>query len=286
MHKIQYNGKEILPPKSDIVFKSIFGIEPNDRLVDFLNNILDLNISNKDEISICNPEIDKQKESDKFSRLDLKIKTKDSIIDLEIQVINENNNIQRSLYYLSCLIKDSEPIGSKYDHLTTSIVIFICDFIIRDTDSEYHEIYKFIGSKTGSDLNFPARIHFIELPKFNKKCQIEDRNKWMHFLTINDKMELEKVKEQDSIMNDTIEKLLYISADDKLVMEYEARLNAIRDEERRINSSFSAGVKEGRLEGRLEGKIEIAKKMKSLEQDINFIIELTGLTEEEINNIK
>ena len=59
MHKIQYNGKEILPPKSDIVFKSIFGIEPNDRLVDFLYNILDLNIINKDEISICNPESDK-----------------------------------------------------------------------------------------------------------------------------------------------------------------------------------------------------------------------------------
>ena len=118
MHKIQYNGKEILPPKSDIVFKSIFGIEPNDRLVDFLKNIVGLNINKKEDIEILNPEIDKQKESDKLSRLDLKIKTPDTIVDIEIQVINENNNIQRALYYLSCLIKDSEPIGSKYINLT------------------------------------------------------------------------------------------------------------------------------------------------------------------------
>ena len=84
MHKIQYNGKEILPPKSDIVFKSIFGIEPNDRLVDFLKNIVGLNINKKEDIEILNPEIDKQKESDKLSRLDLKIKTPDTIVDIEI----------------------------------------------------------------------------------------------------------------------------------------------------------------------------------------------------------
>ena len=184
-------------------------------------------------------------------------------------------------------------MGSKYNNLTTSMVIYICDFIIRDTDEEYHEIYKLLGIKTGSDLNFPAQIHIIELPKFNKKCQIDEHNKWMHFLTIDDKMDLEKVKEKDFIMKDTIEKLLYISGDDKLVMEYEARQNAIRDEERRINSAYSAGEKEGRIEGRLEGlqegelkkAINVAKKMKVLKHDISLISELTGLSESEIKGL-
>ena len=105
-------------------------------------------------------------------------------------------------------------------------------------------------------------------------------------------------------MNDTIEKLLYISGDDKLVMEYEARQNAIRDEERRINSAYSAGVKDGELKGevkglhkgRIEGKLEglqegelkkainVAKKMKALGHDISLISELTGLSESEIND--
>ena len=89
MKKIEYNGKEILPPKSDIVFKSIFGKESSEFLVDFLNNTLGLSIESKDDITICNPEIDKDKESDKFARLDLKIRTKDKLIDVEVQVINE-----------------------------------------------------------------------------------------------------------------------------------------------------------------------------------------------------
>ena len=317
MKKIEYNGKEILPPKSDIVFKSIFGKEPSDRLVDFLNNTLGLSIESKDDITICNPEIDKDKESDKFARLDLKIRTKDKLIDVEVQIINEKNIVQRALYYLACLIKDSEPPGSKYDTLTTSIVVFICDFIIRKEDDVYHEIYKMLGKKTGSDLKFPARIHLIELPKFNKNSDVVDNNKWMHFLTINDKIELEKVKEKDPIMSNSIDRLLYISSDEKLAMQYEARQNEIKDEERRMNSSFSAGrnegfeegklkgikegklkgikegklkgIKEGKLEGIKEGKLEgvrdIARRMKDSGYNSKFITEMTGLTEEEINNI-
>ena len=50
------------------------------------------------------------------------------------------------------------------------------------------------------------------------------------------------------------------------------------------------GLAEGRAEGRLEGKTEekqeIAKKMKSKGFDINEISEITGLSVEEIENIK
>ena len=297
MKKIEYNGKKILPPKSDIVFKSIFGKEPSGLLVDFLNNTLGLNIENKNDITICNPEIDKDKESDIFARLDLKVRTKGTLIDVEIQVINERNIVQRALYYLGCLIKDAEPIGSKYDTITTSIVVFICDFVIRKEDDVYHEIYKLLGEKTGSDLDFPARIHLIELPKFNKNSDVDDTNKWMHFLTINDKMELEKVKEKDPIMSNSIDRLLYISSDEKITMEYEARLNEVKDEERRMNSSFSAGrnegyeegikegIKEGELKGAKASELNIALKMKNSGLDSKFISEITGLTEEEIKNI-
>ena len=88
-----------------------------------------------------------------------------------------------------------------------------------------------LGEKTGSDLKFPARIHLIEFPKFNKKSDAVDNNKWTHFLTIHDKIELEKVKEKDPIMSNSIDRLLYISSDEKLALQYEARLNEIKDEE-------------------------------------------------------
>ena len=119
----------------------------------------------------------------------------------------------------------------------------------------------------------------------------------MYFLTINDKIELEKVKEKDPIMSNSIDRLLYISSDEKITMQYEARLNEIKDEERRMNSSFSAGrnegfeegklkgIKEGKLEGLKEGDFKTAKLLKKLGYDTNAIIKYTGLTEEEVNNI-
>ena len=72
-----------------------------------------------------------------------------------------------------------------------------------------------------------------------------------------------------------------------------------------MNSSFSAGrnegfeegklkgikegklkgIKEGKLEGAKESELNIALKMKNSGLDSKFISEITGLTEEEINNI-
>ena len=48
----------------------------------------------------------------------------------------------------------------------------------------------------------------------------------------------------------------------------------------------SMAIKEGREEGRKEEKEEIAKKLLKLGLEINKIIEATGLTKEEIENLK
>ena len=259
MKKIKYNGKNILSPKCNKVFKGILGTEPNDRLVDFLNNTLNINVECKEDILICNSEIDKQKKSDETIRLDLKLTTKEGRVDVEIQVLDEENAIQNNLNYLNCLTRRSEPEGSRYEPSTTSIAVFICDYIIRNEDETYHDKFKFFGTKTGTDSNLPLIIHIIELPKFNKNSDLDDTNKWMHFLTISDETELEKVRGMDSIMSDSIDKLLHISAKE----EYEV------------------GVKEGKL----EASRNVARRMKNFGYDLKFITEMIGLSAEEIKSI-
>ena len=52
------------------------------------------------EVEIKNSDIEKAYIEDKFSRLDVKAKTNNKeIINIEIQLKNEYNMIQRSLYY-------------------------------------------------------------------------------------------------------------------------------------------------------------------------------------------
>ena len=52
------------------------------------------------------------------------------------------------------------------------------------------------------------------------------------------------------------------------------------------NTGREDGEKEGKLEGEHQRSIEIAKNMLELDIDIDKIVKATGLSEEEINNLK
>ena len=83
--------------------------------------------------------------------------------------------------------------------------------------------------------------------------------------------EIEKAKKE-------LEKLAMNPEDREL---YELRLKAIRDE---MNIRYS-GYVDGKIEGKNERNIEIAKKMLKKCMKIEDIIELTGLSQEEIEKL-
>lgn len=92
--------------------------------------------------------------------------------------------------------------------------------------------------------------------------------------------EIEKAKKE-------LEKLAMNPEDREL---YELRLKAIRDEINIKYSGYIDGKAEGMVEGEVKGKnernIEIAKKMLKKCMKIEDIIELTGLSQEKIENLK
>ena len=225
MKKIEYNGKKLLPPKSDIVFKGIFGMEPNDLLVDFLNNTLNLDIKGKEDILICNSDYE---ETDAF---DLKVRTKDGLIDVEILVLNEKNVVQKPIKFYDCLDRRKVPEGAEFlDKSIKTVAVFISDYIIKGSIFSCHSIYKLLDVESETKPMFPIDVHTIELPKFDKDCYIDKSNKWIHFLAIDNEKDLEKVKEIDPIMSSAIDKLLQISDDEKIIMDYEASIKKLEAE--------------------------------------------------------
>ncbi len=70
----------------------------------------------------------------------------------------------------------------------------------------------------------------------------------------------------------------------ELEEKYERDIKNIR-ESGKIDGK-TEGKKEGRLEGKLEEKKEIAKKLKGIGMTIKEIKEITGLSEDDIKNIK
>ena len=97
---------------------------------------------------------------------------------------------------------------------------------------------------------------------------------------------MEECKKENKEIKEAVEQLTQMSAD-----EYERELYEIRERSRltyntEMYEARRKGMEEGEIKGKEEGKTEekkkIAKKMKEKGADIEYIIEITGLTEEEI----
>ena len=86
-------------------------------------------------------------------------------------------------------------------------------------------------------------------------------------------------------MKETIETIQGLSASDKLRYKLEAEEDAKRIYKTEIYDAKQEGEAFGLEKGKLNGLKDVARKMKCSGLDISFIIEMTGLTEEEINNI-
>lgn len=84
-------------------------------------------------------------------------------------------------------------------------------------------------------------------------------------------------------MKEAKEKLEIMSEDERMQRLAELREKAIMDEKAIKRFAMREGREKGREEGLEEGRKEIAKKMKEKGADIEFIKEVTNLTEEEIN---
>ncbi len=93
-------GPVLLPPTMDFVFKGLFGNEKRpELLISFLNAVLtpDEPITS---ITFKDRTIDKQYKEDKMGTLDILATTnKGELINVEVQVADEKNMIERSLFY-------------------------------------------------------------------------------------------------------------------------------------------------------------------------------------------
>lgn len=103
----------LLPLTSDVVFKEVLGQEESKPiLMGFLNDILDMNITSPDQITLLNPELNPEYIDDKLSILDIRVQLQDhTSIDVEIQVIDQHNIEPRALYYVCRLCADQLQKG-------------------------------------------------------------------------------------------------------------------------------------------------------------------------------
>ncbi len=284
----------LLDPKMDFVFKNIFGSEKNPQiLISFLNATL----KPKDLITaveLKNTDINKNYIEDKFSRLDVKATTSNNeIINIEIQLKNEYNMIKRSLYYWSKLYSDQLTEGEDYSALKRTICINILNFKYLKT-RKFHSGYRLKEIYSNEELTNVVEIHFIEIPKLEDGTDEKDMlANWIEFLKDPESETVRSLEMSIEEIRQAKDELVKMSNDDAQRELYEMRAKTLRDEVSALNNAERKGIKKGREEGRKQGiqegekkkAVEIAKSLLDI-LDVDTIALKTGLSKDEINNLK
>ena len=274
------------PPKMDIIFQAIFGEVGSENITkDFLEKILKRKI---EKISLDkNPILRRELKDNKLGVLDIitELDGKEKC-NIEMQLIDKNNIIERMLYYWSKMYTRQIKAGDDYNKLEKTIVILIADFNIKGLEEvEYHSTWKIIETNSVKKLILTDKfeLDIIELLKIkgreNEKDQLLD---WLIFLENPESERVARKMEENKNLKEAVEKLDRISEDEKMQRIIELREKAIRDE----HAIYAKGLDDGVEKGAREKQIEIAKSMLKENMDIEIIIKITGLTKEEIEKLK
>lgn len=290
-----------LSPKLDVVFQALFGEVGNESITKgFLETILERKI---DSIDLSrNPILRREFKDEKLGVLDIIAKLDENeICNIELQIVDKKNIIERILYYWSRLYSRQIKSGEYYKILQKAIVILITDFKLENLEElDYHSRWKIMEDKQGKKIILTQKleIDIIELPKIiGKEKEQDNLLDWLYFLE-NPKSErvTKKMKENENL-KEAVKKLDNLSEDEKMQRIADLRQKAIMDEkaiyekgleigiEKGIQRGMEKGIEKGIMEGSQKEKIEIAKKMLELKIDKETIAEATGLTEQEIEKI-
>jgi predicted transposase/invertase (TIGR01784 family) len=278
-----------LSPKLDVVFQALFGEVGNESITKgFLETILERKI---DSIDLSrNPILRREFKDEKLGVLDIIAKLDENeICNIELQIVDKKNIIERILYYWSRLYSRQIKSGEDYKILQKAIVILITDFKIENLEElDYHSRWKIMEDKQGKKIILTQKleIDIIELPKIiGKEKEQDNLLDWLYFLE-NPKSErvTKKMKENENL-KEAVKKLDNLSEDEKMQRIADLRQKAIMDEKAIYEKGLEVGIEKGIMEGSQKEKIEIAKKMLELKIDKKTIAEATGLTEQEIEKI-
>ena len=264
---------------NDFVFKKVFGKKGNESILkDLLEAILKIKIK-KIELQ-TEVELEKELIDDKTGVLDIEATIDDNtIIDIEMQMRNQYNMKERSLFYWAGLYYTALKKKGEYKENKRVITINIVNFDMFK-EGPYHEKIELRREYKNILLTNKLEIHFIQLSKFLKEGQEEKDKKmwqWLTFICNKNRKEVERVMKENKEIEKANEELEYLTGDDAV-----RRIAFLREKAERDYISNMSGARE---EGAKKAKIEIAKAMLAEGMEKEKIIKITGLTEEEMEEI-
>ena len=299
-----------LDPKADLTFKKIFGNHPK-RLISLLNALLPLSEEEQiQEIKYLPTELVPQLEGGKNTIVDvLCTDVRGRKFCVEMQMEWSDAFQQRVLFNASKLYVSQAMKREKYSDLQPVYSLnLVNDIFERDTPEFIHN-YRIVHDKDSNKVIEGLHFTFIELPKFTPHSISDKRMMvlWLRFLTeINaNTQEIPSDLLRDPEIGKAVEELKISGFTDAELRAYDKFWDSVRVEKTLQYDSYqqgmAKGIKQGMEEGMAKGmekgmakgkevgksqrSIEIAKNMLAKGMDAATVMEITGLTESQMQQL-
>lgn len=288
--KLERKEKKLLSPKLDVVFKAIFG-EPGDERITkgFLETVLKEPIEKIDLSK--NPILRREFKDEKLGILDIlaEINGKEKV-NIELQIVDRKNIVERILYYWSKLYSRQIKTGEEYEKLSKTIVILITNYEIKNIDVDYHTKWQIMEVDKKIILTDKLELHIIMLPRIIGQEENKDKLlDWLYFIENPKSERVASKMGENKELKEAVEKLDKLSEDERMQKIADLREKAILDEKaiyaRGLEIGEEKGIEKGIKKGINQRNIEIAKALIKEEMSKAKISEITGLTIEEIEKI-
>ena len=272
--------EEFIRPKLDVVFKMLMASD-EDILRDVLAAFLEIPKKSIDQIVIMNPNILPTEFDGKQSQLDLKVNVDGKTVDIEIQLCDEGDFPERSLYYWAKAYTDDVKRGEKYKELRKTICINIVDFNLFNCDEPYSS-FSLLENKRREQLTDKCSIMFMELPKIDAMIDKNDRRKlWLQFIKSETKEELDMLERTEvPEIKKAIVTLHQMTADERVREEVRMRMKNMLDENTAKENARREGLAEGEAKGRAKERADFIAGMRKAgfsEEAINSVLKGMGI---------
>ena len=221
--------------KTDTLFKMLF-TKYQDLLKRLVSELLSINYESIGQFNIVNPEISPEELGKKFCSLDINMVVNGQKVDLEVQVSDEGNYPERSLFYWAREFSTGISEGDDYALLPRKIIISILGFNQFPDPKKFHSEFQCLEVTTHEPLTDKQALHFYELkklPPLNSKDS--GRDLWLKLFNAETEEELAEIEKMGvPIMSEALQAYRHVAASDEFIQIEKMRSKARHDEAQAI----------------------------------------------------
>ena len=290
--EIKRGKNEVIPCIYERCFAYVYDQNKNN-LAHLLASILNVDVLKiKNNITKISDTNDLKNKNDKQRRMDFVYRIDNLSLDIELN-LKPRPIKERNINYLMSLHLRKFKKGNRYEDNYRTIQININNEMIDESEKVIEEYY--FRKEDGKEYSKNIGFYVVNIPNikkiwYNKEDEEFEKYKYMlSFFETNVDM-IRRVYEGDEVVMDIINKQEEFSRDNEewetfrseneLEEEYQLGIEYAKEEGKK------EGIEKGIELGKLQGIKKVVKSMLDKNMDIKNIIDITGLSEEEILSLK